>query len=106
MHFVTAEGADVDAAADELKLDLAKTDGIQDAYVEAEQPRLGPAEVLTILQCVSTAVDLLKMAAGWVNAHRNHVHSVEIEIDGRRVPIDQLTPDQKALLQKQLAGTI
>jgi hypothetical protein len=105
LHFVTEEGADPDAVAEELKSDLSNSDGIQDAFVEAEQPRLGPAEVLAIIQCVTASIDLLKMAASWVNDHRKHIHSAEIEIDGRRVTIGQLTPDQKTWLEKQLAGT-
>lgn len=104
LHFIAAPDADVDAASAQLQEflgGLAEPDGV---YVEKEQPRLGAAEILTILQVVSQGIGLAKQIYGWVQDHHKLVKGVEIEIDGHRVPIDQLTDDQKARLQTMLAA--
>jgi hypothetical protein len=103
-HFITAPDTDVAATSAELQKDLAALALPDGVYVEQEQPRLGPAEILTILQVVSQGIDVAKQIYGWVQDHRKQVNGVEVEIDGHRVPVDQLTDDQKGRLQAMLAG--
>ena len=103
LHFLTepgVDGAEVTADLQAVLDDIAEPDGV---FLEAEQPRFGAAEVLVIVQIVSKTIEVAKQLSDFVKAHRR-VKGVEVEIDGHRVPIDEITSDQRARLQVMLAG--
>jgi hypothetical protein len=105
IHCIPEPGTDPAEAAAELEAYLRDTDGLDPVLVEVEQPRLGLAEILAIIQIVSGVVDLTGKLVGYIKSRREKgkVKDIEIEIDGKRVPIGDLTPDQRATLTAALA---
>jgi len=94
-HVMTEGGADAEQAAADLREYLSDLPQTDDVNVEVERPRLGLAEILTIIEITKGAVDLLKMLGDYVERHRNHIKGIEVELDGERVPIDKLTDEQR-----------
>jgi len=108
IHCIPEPGTDPAEAAAELEAYLRDTDGVDPLLVEAEQPRLGLAEILAIIQIASGVVDLTGKLAGYLKSRREKgkVRDIEIEIDGQRVPVGDLTQDQRTrLLAAIIAGT-
>jgi hypothetical protein len=108
IHCIPEPGADPAEAAAELEAYLRDTDGVDPLLVEVEQPRLGLAEILAIIQIASGVVDLTGKLVGYLKSRREKgkVRDIEIEIDGQRVPVGDLTQDQRTrLLAAIIAGT-
>jgi len=105
IHCLPESGADVAEIAAELKAFLQHADGVDPLLVEVEQPRIGPAEILVILQVASTAVDLTEKLINFIKSRRDKgkVKDIEIEIDGERIPVGSLTPDQRTRLAAAIA---
>ena len=104
IHLVPEAGADTASEAAELEAYLRGEDGIEPAAVEVEQPRLGPAEILAILELANNAIDLTQKLISYLKSRKGKVKEIEVEIDGRRVPIQRLTDDERARLQAALAS--
>lgn len=102
LHFIGEDGGDVDAAVTELRQYLSGLPGVGSVDVGKEQPRIGATEILGILALVAKAPEFLIQVTQFIHDHRKHIKDVEVEIDGRRVPVDKLTDDQKARLQSLL----
>jgi len=108
IHCIPEPGTDPAEAAAELEAYLRDTDGVDPLLVEVEQPRLGLAEILAIIQIASGVVDLTGKLTGYLKSRREKgkVRDIEIEIDGQRVPVGDLTQDQRTrLLAAIIAGT-
>jgi len=108
IHCIPEPGTDPAEAAAELEAYLRDTDGVDPVLVEVEQPRLGLAEILAIIQIASGVVDLTGKLVGYLKSRREKgkVRDIEIEIDGQRVPVGDLTQDQRTrLLAAIIAGT-
>ncbi len=105
IHCIPESGTDAAEAAAELETYLRDTDGTDPVLVEVEQPRVGPAEILAIIQLASAAIDLTEKLAGYIRSRRDKgkVKDIEIEIDGQRVPVGSLTPDQRTRLAAAIA---
>ncbi len=103
-HVLTEGGADADAAADDLREYLTALPETDEVDVEVERPRLGLAEILTIVKIAKGAVELIKLLADYVEKHRDHIKGIEIELDGERIPIDKLTDEQRARVTAALSG--
>jgi hypothetical protein len=84
---------------------LQDADGVSPVQVEVEQPRIGLAEVLAIIQLTSATIDLTGKLIDFIKSRRDKgkVKDIEIEIDGERVPIGNLTPDQRTRLAAAIA---
>lgn len=106
IHCIPQSGTDAEAAAAELEAYLQDADGVDSVFIEVEQPRAGLAEVLAIIQLASAAIDLAGKLAGFLASRRDKgkVKDIEIEIDGERVPVGSLTPDQRTRLAAAIAG--
>jgi hypothetical protein len=104
IHCIPEAGADADAAAADLEAYLRDEDWADPVAVEVEQPRLGPAEILAILELANNAIDLAQKLVGYLKSRHGKIKEIEIEINGRRVPVQRLTPDERAELQAALAG--
>jgi hypothetical protein len=104
IHLIPEAGADTSAEAAEMDAYLRDEDGVDPVAVEVEQPRLGPAEILVILELANNAIDLAQKLIGYLKSRHGKVKEIEIEINGRRVPVQRLTPDERAELQAQLAA--
>lgn len=104
IHCIPEPGTDAAEAAAQLETYLRGTDGVEPVLVEVEQPRAGLAEVLTILELANTAIDLAGKLIAFIRSRRDGQRvDIEVEIDGRRVPVGSLTPDQRARLAAALA---
>jgi hypothetical protein len=105
IHCIPESGTDAAEAAAELEIYLQDTDGVDPILVEVEQPRVGLAEVLAIIQLASAAIDLTEKLVDFIKSHRDkgRVKDIEIEIDGQRVPVGSLTPDQRTRLAAAIA---
>ncbi len=105
IHCIPEPGADPAAAAAEFEAYLRGADGVAPVLVEVEQPRLGLAEILAIVDIASGVVDLTEKLAAFINSRRDKakVKDIEVEIDGQRVPVGKLTPDQRARLAAAIA---
>jgi hypothetical protein len=91
--------------AAELKTYLQETDGVNPVVVKVEQPLVGLAEVLALLQIATTAINLTEKLIGFIKSRtdKGKVKDIEVEIDGERVPIGGLTPDQRTRLAAAIA---
>lgn len=100
IHCIPESGTDAAEAAAELETYLQDTDGVDPILVEVEQPRVGLAEVLAIIQLASATIDLTGKLVDFIKSRRDKgkVKDIEVEIDGERVPIGSLTPDQRTRL--------
>ena len=105
IHCIPQSGTDAAQVAAELKTYLQDTDGVNPVVVKVEQPHVGLAEVLAIIQLASAAIDLTAKLADFIKSHRDKgkVKDIEVEIDGERVPISSLTPDQRTRLAAAIA---
>ena len=105
IHCIPQSGTDAAEVAAELKTYLQDTDGVNPVLVEVEQPHVGLAEVLAIIQLASAAIDLTEKLVDFIKSHRDKgkVKDIEVEIDGERVPIGNLTPDQRTRLAAAIA---
>jgi hypothetical protein len=100
IHCIPEPGTDPAEAAAELQMYLDGTDGVDPVLVEVEQPRLGLAEILAIIQIASGIVDLTEKLVGYIKTRKEKgkLTDIEVEIDGQRVPVGNLTPDQRTRL--------
>jgi hypothetical protein len=105
IHAIPESGADADAAAAELQAYLQDTDGMAPVLVEVEQPRVGIAEILAIIDLASAAIDLTGKLIDFIQSRhgKGKVKDIEIEIDGQRVPVGGLTTDQRTRLLAAIA---
>lgn len=105
IHLVLQPGTDPSEAASELQSYLEGIDGVTPVEVEAEQPHVGLAEVLAIVQISSGVIDLAEKLIGFIKSRsdKGKVKRIEIEIDGERVPVDKLTPEQRLRLIAAIA---
>ena len=100
IHAIPAAGTDAAQASAELETYLRDIDGVDPVLVEVEQPRVGLAEVLAIIQVAGAAIDLAGKLIDFIKSRKDQakVKDIEIEIDGKRVPVTGLTQDQRARL--------
>lgn len=105
IHCIPQSGTDAAEVAAELEAYLQDTDGVNPVLVEVEHPRVGSAEVLAIIQLASAAIDLTDKLVDFIKSHRDKakVKDIEVEIDGERIPIGSLTPDQRTRLAAAIA---
>jgi hypothetical protein len=105
VHCIPQPGSDAEEVAAQLTTYLRGTDGLDPLMVEVERPHVGLAEVLAILQLSSAAIDLAKQLADFIKSRQDKakVKDIEIEIDGERVPVGSLTPDQRTRLAAAIA---
>lgn len=106
IHLVPGAGADTAAEAAELEAYLRGEEGVEPVAVEVEQPRLGPAEILAVLELANNAIDLTQKLISYLRSRHDKVQGIEIEIEihGRRVPVERLTAGERAELQAALAS--
>lgn len=104
IHLVPEVGADPAGEAAELAAYLRGEEGVDPVAVEVEQPRLGPAEILAILELANNAIDLTQKLISYLKSRHGQVKDIEVEINGRRVPVQRLTADERAELQAALAS--
>ena len=104
IHLVPGDGADTAAEAAELEAYLRGEEGVDPVAVEVEQPRLGPAEILAVLELANNAIDLTQKLISYLKSRHDKVKGIEIEIHGRRVPVERLTAGERAELQAALAS--
>lgn len=64
IHLIPEVGADTTTEAGELESYLRGEEGMDPVTVEVEQPRLGPAEILAILELANTSIDLAQKLIG------------------------------------------
>jgi hypothetical protein len=105
IHCIPQPGADATQVAAELETYLQDADGVNPVLVEVEQPRIGLAEILGIIQLASATIDLTGKLVDFIKSRRDKgkVKDIEVEIDGQRVPIGNLTPDQRTRLAAAIA---
>lgn len=105
IHCILESGTDGPEAAAELETYLQDTGGVEPLLVEVEQPRVGLAEVLAIIQLANAAIDLTEKLVDFIKSRRDkgRVKDIEIEIDGERIPVGSLTPDQRTRLAAAIA---
>ena len=104
IHLVPDAGADPAGEAAELAAYLRGEEGVDPVAVEVEQPRLGPAEILAILELANNAIDLTQKLISYLKSRHGQVKDIEVEINGRRVPVQRLTAGERAELQAALAS--
>ncbi len=105
IHAITESDTDTAAAAAELKAYLQDTDGVGSVAVRVEHPRAGLAEIMAIIQLASAAIDLTSKLIDFIKSRQDKgkIKDIEIEVDGKRVPVGSLTPDQRTRLTAALA---
>jgi hypothetical protein len=107
IHCIPEPGIDPAEVASELKTYLQDTEGANPVVVKVEQPHVGLAEVLAIVQLANAAIDLPEKLGKFIESRRNRakVKDIQIEIDGKRIPIGRLTPDQRRRLAAAVQET-
>lgn len=95
IHLIPQPGTDTSEAASELEAYLEGIDGVTPVEVETEQPHVGLAEVLAIVQLSSAAIDLAEKLIDFIKTRSSKVKDIEVEIDGERVPVGKLTAEQR-----------
>jgi hypothetical protein len=100
IHCITQPGTDTAEVAADLRTFLQDADGLHPVMVKTEQPHVGLAEVLAIVQLSGAAIDLTGKLIDFIKSHqdKSKVKDIEIEIDGERVPVGSLTPEQRTRL--------
>lgn len=100
IHCALQPGANAAEVAEDLETHLYGVDGVSSVLVKVEQPQMGLPEVLSILQITAAAVGLAEKLADYLKSRREKgkIRDVEVEIDGQRVPLGDLTPDQETKL--------
>ena len=108
IHCIPQVGTDAADVATELRTYLQDADGIDILVVKAEQPHVGLAEVLAIVQLSSAAIDLTGKLIDFIKSRQDkrRVKDIEVEIDGERVPIGNLSPQQRSRLAAAIAQEI
>lgn len=104
MHCISEPDANAADTADDVAAYLSSLDGADPVLVEVEQPRLGLAEILIIVQVGNAAVGLAEKLIGYLKSRHGRVKDIEVEINGRRVSIAQLTPEERSELVAILAN--
>lgn len=106
LHSIPEYGTDPAEAATELDTYLRGIDGVKPVMVEVEHPQIGVTEVLTIIQLTSATIDLAEKLISYIKSRRDKgkLKTTEIEIDGQRIPVASLTPDQRHRLTAALAN--
>ena len=104
LHCILLPGTDAAEVAADLETYLRDTDGLDPVRVKTEQPHVGLAEVLAIVQLSSAAVDLAGKLIDFIKSRQDKsgVKEIEVEIDGERVPVGKLTAEQRAELTAAL----
>ncbi|GAA1926939.1 hypothetical protein [Streptantibioticus ferralitis] len=103
IHCIPESGTDPSGTAAELEAYLRDTGGAEPLLVEVEQPQIGLAEVMAIIQLTSAAIDLTQRLIDFLQTRRDKAKDIEIEMDGKRIPIQDLTNDQRKRLNEALA---
>jgi hypothetical protein len=100
IHCIPQSGTDAAEVAAELNTYLQDTNGVNPVVVKVEQPHVGLAEVLAIVQLTSAAIALTDKLADFIKSRRDKgkVKDIQVEIDGERIPIGSLTADQRTRL--------
>jgi hypothetical protein len=92
VHCIPAPGADAAAAAADLSAFLHRADGVESVEVEVEQARLGPMEILAVLQLAKSGADLAKELVSYLKSRHSTVGDIQIEVNGRRVSVTAELP--------------
>ena len=105
IHLIPQPGTDASEVASELTAYLEGIDGVTPVEVEAEQPHVGLAEVLAIVQLSSAAIDLAEKLIDFIKSRsdKGKVKDIEVEIDGERISVGKLTPEQRHMLVAAIA---
>jgi hypothetical protein len=105
IHCILQSGTDAAEVAAELNTYLQDTDGVNPVMVKVEHPQVGLAEVLAVLQITTTAINLTDRLIGFIKSRQDKgkAKDIEVEIDGERIPIGSLTPDQRTRLDAAIA---
>ncbi len=105
IHCTLQSGTDAAEVAAELNTYLRDTDGVNPVMVKVEHPQVGLAEVLAVLQITTTAISLTDRLIGFIKSRQDKrkAKDIEVEIDGERIPIGSLTPDQRTRLDAAIA---
>jgi hypothetical protein len=98
IHCIIQPGTDAADVAADLRAFLQGTDGLHPVMVKAEQPHVGLAEVLAIVQLSSASIDLTGKLIDFIKSRQDKSKVKDIEIDGERVPVGSLTPEQRTRL--------
>ncbi len=112
LHFEAGAGTDIDAAAAELKKNLAGITGIESATVSPQRfQALGPSEVISVIQVATSIAQnatllltaLTSLYAAWEKMKPMFpgLHAPNVEVGLKQIPIDQLTPEHRAELANQ-----
>jgi hypothetical protein len=107
LHFESAPGTDLDAAAVELQKNIAAVNGVESANATPQRfQSVGTAEILSVIKVAtevaqSTAALLGALAAvyaAWKSLAEKFpgLRKPTIEVGLKKVPIDQVTPEQAA----------
>ena len=106
IHSIPEYGTDPAEAATDLDSYLRDIDGVEPVMVEVEHPQIGPAEILIVIQLTKATIDLAGTLISYIKSRRDKgkLKTIEIEIDGRRIPVASLTPDQRHRLTAALAN--
>jgi hypothetical protein len=105
IHCIPQPGTDAAEVATELRATLNHIDGVNPLLVKAEQPHVGLAEVLAVIQVSTAAIGLADKLIDFIKSRqdKSKVKDIEVEIDGERVPIGNLTPEQRTRLAAAIA---
>lgn len=105
IHSIPEYGTDPAEAAADLDSYLRGIDGVEPVLVEVEHPQIGPAEILTVIQVASATIDLVQKLISFIKSRRakGAIKDIQIEIDGQRIPVASLTPEQRDRLATALA---
>jgi hypothetical protein len=105
IHSIPEYGTDPEEAAADLESYLRDIDGVEPVLVEVEHPQIGPAEVLTVIQVASATIDLVEKLISFVKSRqaKGAIKDIQVEIDGQRIPVASLTPEQRSRLTAALA---
>lgn len=100
IHCIIQPGTDAADVAADLRAFLQGIDGLHPVMVKAEQPHVGLAEVLAIVQLSSASIELTGKLIDFIKSRqdKSKVKDIEIEMDGERVPVGSLTPEQRTRL--------
>ena len=112
LHFEAAAGTDIDAACAELKKNLEGIAGVESADTNPQRfQAIGPAEVLSVIQVATsvaqsgaaflTALAALYTAWEKLKPMFPGLHAPKVEVGLKQIPIDQLTPAQRAELASE-----
>jgi len=100
IHLIPQPGTEASDAATELRAYLEAIDGVILIDVETEQPHVGLAEVLAVVQLTGAVIDLAQKLIDYIKSRsdKEKVKDIEVEIDGERVPVGKLPPEQRLRL--------